>query len=63
MQRKRAFIEPDTCSRCDVCPSRNNCPTGAIVREERGEPWYVDVQCIGCGKCVRQCVLQAITLV
>lgn len=63
MQRKRAFINPNICDRCDICPSQANCPTKSIVREEKGEPWYVDVQCIGCGKCTRLCVKQAITLV
>ncbi|HBT46351.1 MAG TPA: ferredoxin [Peptococcaceae bacterium] len=52
-------------ARCDGaadCPPRAHCPAGAIFREEEG-PYFVGPGCLGCGRCLAFCPLNAIRLV
>ncbi|MHB1125658.1 MAG: ATP-binding protein [Bacillota bacterium] len=63
MQNKRAYIDFERCPNCEKCPAAAECPTKSLTREEAGDPLFVDIQCIGCGKCVRQCVHNAIRLI
>ena len=63
MEKKRSYIDRQKCQDCQVCPAAENCPTHSITREEEGEPLFVDITCIGCGKCVRNCHYNAIRLI
>ncbi|MDN5346584.1 MAG: hypothetical protein PWP65_148 [Clostridia bacterium] len=63
MQQRRAYIDSQKCSQAPSCAAREHCPTKAITREGRDEPWYVGPECRGCGKCLLHCQRQAIRLI
>lgn len=60
---KRAVIDAERCVKRETCEAMLVCPAGAIVREDEEEAPYVDTNCVGCGKCVKVCPHQAISLV
>ncbi|VVB88270.1 Dihydromethanopterin reductase (acceptor) [uncultured archaeon] len=48
------FIDREICMRCEICPPREKCPTGAITDQ-------IDLlKCSGCGMCVSLCSYGAI---
>ena len=56
-------IDPVLCPKTHRCPLLKLCPVGAIGQEGNGLPVIDDTLCIACGKCVKYCGMQAITLI
>lgn len=67
---RKAVINKEGCDGNPHCPAMRSCPVGAItVKETTGSFIFKRVvlevdehKCTGCGKCVRSCARQIITL-
>ncbi len=57
---KRAFIDPQKCDAKPTCPAKKACPSGAIIRDDHDEPYYVAPVCVGCRQCLEVCPKSAI---
>ena len=55
-------IDATRCPQNHRCPLLTLCPVGAITQEGNGLPVIDEMRCIACGKCVKYCGMQAITL-
>lgn len=53
---------PILCHQCNLCPSVDACPTGALTKIERGIIDLNEEACIGCGLCVEACTYNAVKL-
>jgi Fe-S-cluster-containing hydrogenase component 2 len=53
---------PVVCWHCDHCGAEETCPTNALARNEKGLVFVNRDECIGCGKCLEACVIEAIGL-
>ena len=61
---KRAIIKPSKCLNCEICTALENCPLGAIFREDREDkPWVDFYKCTGCMKCDSTCNGKAIATI
>ena len=74
MEDGRSVIDPAKCKKCKMCmtacpyhaiaqitvPCEDNCPVGAIQKDEQGLAWIDFKKCIGCGKCVSACPFGAV---
>ncbi len=61
--RAHAFVLPTACQHCRDPVCLPECPTGAIVRNERGAVLVREAACTGCGACVSACPWDAVALV
>jgi electron transfer flavoprotein alpha subunit len=50
--------------RCIACGARceAECPTDAVVMNEKGEPTIIIEKCIGCAKCIKICPSDAVEI-
>ena len=54
-------IEYERCQLCAACAAKEHCRFKAIVRFDREEPPYIEVNlCGGCGDCIEHCPHEAI---
>lgn len=65
--KKKAVIDPNRCDRSPFCPVKRVCPVKAVSQDVQGffkaGPAKVDPEvCIGCGKCVAICPMQAVKM-
>jgi heterodisulfide reductase subunit A len=56
----KAFIDPERCSKCEICMEA--CPYNSISYNEEGIPTVNEVLCKGCGTCVSVCRSKSINL-
>jgi len=49
-----------TCIACDDPPCARSCPEDALVVRENGGVTLNKSRCIGCGNCVKSCIVKAI---
>lgn len=72
----KAVIDPGKCVNCGKCknvcpynaisyvpiPCEQNCPVGAIKKDENGRAIIDAEKCISCGKCMRSCPFGAVEM-
>ena len=59
----KAYINPQSCIRCDDCKAAKACPLKAIFRISAEEPNFVNPTfCRGCGDCIARCGAKAVVL-
>ncbi|RLI34522.1 [Fe-S]-binding protein [Candidatus Bathyarchaeota archaeon] len=56
---ERGFVVK-VCRACPDPPCARTCPTGALRPREGGGVVHDSSKCIGCGNCVRSCIIEAI---
>ena len=59
---KFAWDLPILCIQCAEAPCIENCPVGALYRDESSVVVVVDDICIGCDACIDACPLHALAL-
>lgn len=57
------LLLPNSCQHCKNPSCLKDCPTGAIVRDGRGEVKIREDLCTGCGNCARGCPWENIQIV
>lgn len=57
------LLLPNSCQHCKNPSCLKDCPTGAIVRDGRGEVKIREELCTGCGNCARGCPWENIQIV
>ena len=57
------LLLPNSCQHCKNPACLKDCPTGAIVRDGRGEVRIREELCTGCGNCARGCPWENIQIV
>ncbi len=57
------LLLPNSCQHCKNPACLKDCPTGAIVRDGRGEVKIREDLCTGCGNCARGCPWENIQIV
>lgn len=57
------LLLPNSCQHCKNPACLKDCPTGAIVRDGRGEVKIREELCTGCGNCARGCPWENIQIV
>lgn len=63
MRKKFAYIDPDKCQRCEVCPPQKECTNRAIWQDPQDNRRIVDIGCRGCANCLTRCPHRAIRIV
>ena len=56
------FDLPIVCWHCDPCSAMENCSSKALERREDGIIFVNEKKCVGCGKCLKTCIMGAIRL-